>query len=199
MDSPSTARARLLFTPNGLLARRNGFLALTNNVGTGLPQRLSRYATPSAAFAKARRAGTRVRRALDAIGFGITNGVDACPESSYKRRYAFGLGRVVWRGPSTVYPDSAKVLLNLAPMMWQWQALGNLWYCQTAVSHPLVASVTQMPSGRPDQRLKHGREAELFPRSPDASAFWGSILRALGAARAQRRHRRATGPRRRRT
>ena len=89
----------------------------------------------------------------------------------HKRRYAFGLGRVVWRGPSTVYPDSAKVLLNLAPMIWQWQALGNLWYCQTAVSHPLVASVTQMPSGRPDQRLKHGRQAELFPRSPDASAL----------------------------
>ena len=89
----------------------------------------------------------------------------------HKRRYAFGLGRVVWRGPSTVYPDSAKVLLNLAPMMWQWQALGNLWYCQTAVLHPLVASVTQMPSGRPDQRLKHGRQAELFPRSPDASAL----------------------------
>ena len=89
----------------------------------------------------------------------------------HKRRYAFGLGRVVWRGPSTVYPDSAKVLLNLAPMMWQWQALGDLWYCQTAVSHPLVASVAQMPSGRPDQRLKHGRQAELFPRSPDASAL----------------------------
>ena len=149
--------------------------------------------------AEARRAGTRVRRALDAIGFGITNGVDACPESSYKRRYAFGLGRVVWRGPSTVYPDSAKVLLNLAPMMWQWQALGNLWYCQTAVSHPLVASAAQMSSGRPDERLKHGRRAELFPRSPDASAFWGSILRALGATRARRRHRRVTGPRRRRT
>ena len=32
--------------------------------------------------AEARRAGTRVRRALDAIGFGTTNGVDACPESS---------------------------------------------------------------------------------------------------------------------
>ena len=86
----------------------------------------------------------------------------------HKRRYASGLGRIVWRGPSTVYPDSAKVLLNLAPMMWQWQALGNLWYCQ---SHPFVASVTQVPSGRPDQRLKHGREAELFPRSPDASAL----------------------------
>ena len=78
---------------------------------------------------------------------------------------------MVWRGPSTVYPDSANVLRNLAPMMWQWQALGDLWYCQTAVSHPLVASVAQMPSGRPDQRLKHGRQAELFPRSPDASAL----------------------------
>jgi len=148
--------------------------------------------------AEARRAGTRVRRALDAIGFGITNGVDACPESSYKRRYAFGLGRVVWRGPSTVYPDSAKVLLNLAPMMWQWQALGNLWYCQTAVSHPLVASAAQMPSGRPDQRLKHGREAELFAFTRRVGPG-GSRLRALGAARAQRRHRRTTGPRRRRT
>ena len=116
----------------------------------------------------------------------------------HKRRYAFGLGRVVWRGPSTVYPDSAKVLLNLAPMMWQWQALGNLWYCQTAVSHPLVASVTQMPSGRPDQRLKHGREAELFAFTRRVGPG-GSRLRALGAACAQRRHRRTTGPRRRRT
>ena len=86
-------------------------------------------------------------------------------------RYAFGLGRVVWRGPSTVYPDSTNTLRNLAPMMWPWQALGNLWYCQTAVSHLLIASAAQMPSGRPDQRLEHGRQAELFPRSPDASAL----------------------------
>ena len=78
---------------------------------------------------------------------------------------------MVWRGPSTVYPDSTNVLRNLAPMMWPWQALGNLWCCQTAVSHLLIASVAQMPSSRPDQRLKHGRQAELFPRSPDASAL----------------------------
>ena len=56
-------------------------------------------------------------------------------------------------------------------MLWQWQAFGNLWYCQTAVSHPLVASAAQMSSCRPDERLKHGRRAELFPRSPDASAL----------------------------
>ena len=121
--------------------------------------------------AEARRAGTRVRRASTRLVLVSLTASTRVRNRPHKRRYAFGLGRVVWRGPSTVYPDSAKVLLNLAPMMWQWQALGDLWYCQTAVSHPLVASVAQMPSGRPDQRLKHGRQAELFPRSPDASAL----------------------------
>ena len=121
--------------------------------------------------AEARRAGTRVRSALTRLVLVSLTASTRVRNRPHKRRYAFGLGRVVWRGPSTVYPDSARVLLNLAPMMWQWQALGNLWYCQTAVSHPLVASAAQMPSGRPDQRLKHGRQAELFPRSPDASAL----------------------------
>ena len=121
--------------------------------------------------AEARRAGTRVRRASTRLVLVSLTASTRVRNRPHKRKYAFGLGRVVWRGPSTVYPDSTNMLRNLAPMMWPWQALGNLWYCQTAVSHPLVASVAQMPSGRPDQRLKHGREAELFPRSPDASAL----------------------------
>ena len=146
--------------------------------------------------AEARRAGTRVRRALDAIGFGITNGVDACPESSYKRRYAFGLGRVVWRGPSTVYPDSTNMLRNLAPMMWPWQALGNLWYRQTAVSHPIRGADAFRSTGPAPRARAPSRAIPAFTRRVGPG---GSILRGLGAARAQRRHRRATGSRRRRS
>ena len=114
----------------------------------------------------------------------------------HKRRYAFGLGRVVWRGPSTVYPDSTNMLRNLAPMMWPWQALGNLWYRQTAVSHPIRGADAFRSTGPAPRARAPSRAIPAFTRRVGPG---GSILRGLGAARAQRRHRRATGSRRRRS
>ena len=117
----------------------------------------------------------------------------------HKRRYAFGLGRVVWRGPSTVYPDSAKVLLNpranvvAVAGVRESLVLSNRGF---ASSRCIRGADVILSTGRAPQARAPSRAIPAFTRRVGPGS---SILRALGAARAQRRHRRATGPCRRRT
>ena len=149
--------------------------------------------------AEARRAGTRVRRALDAIGFGITNGVDACPESSSQakicvRARARGLAwpehRLSRFCESVAEPGANDVAVAGAR---ESLVLSNRGF---ASSRCIRGADAIRSTGPAPQARAPSRAIPAFTRRVGPG---GSILCALGAARAQRRHRRATGPRRRRT
>ena len=146
--------------------------------------------------AEARRAGTRVRRALDAIDFGITNGVDACPELSSQARIC-----VRARAHGLAWPEHrlSRFRESVAEPGANDVAVAGAW-------ESLVLSIASFRCIRDAGAIRStGSAPQARARSRAIPAFTrrvgpgGSILRALGAARAQRRHRRATGPRRRRT
>ena len=149
--------------------------------------------------AEARRTGTRVRRALDAIGFGITNGVDACPESSSQakicvRARARGLAwpehRLSRFREHAAEPGANDVAVAGAR---ESLVLSNRGF---ASSRCIRGADAIRSTGPAPQARAPSRAIPAFTRRVGPG---GSILRALGAAREQRRHRRATGPRRRRT
>ena len=149
--------------------------------------------------AEARRAGTRVRRALDAIGFGITNGVDACPESSSQaticvraraHRLAWPKHRLSRFRESVAEPGANDVAVAGAR---ESLVLSNRGFVSSRCTRG--ADAIRSTGTAPQARVP-SRAIPAFARRVGPG---GSILRALGAARAQRCHRRATGPRRRRT
>ena len=149
--------------------------------------------------AEARRAGTRVRRALDAIGFGITNGVDACPESSSQakicvRARARGLAWPEHR-LSRFHERAAEPGANDVAVAGARESLvlSNRGF---ASSRCIRGADAIRSTGPAPQARAPSRAVPAFTRRVGPG---GSILDTLGAARAQRRHRRATGPRRRRT
>ena len=149
--------------------------------------------------AEARRAGTCVRRALDAIGFGITHGVDACPESSSQaktcvRARARGLAwpehRLSRFCESVAEPGANDVAVAGAR---ESLVLSNRGFVSSRCTRG--ADAIRSTGTAPQARVP-SRAIPAFARRVGPG---GSILRALGATRARRRHRRVTGPRRRRT